>query len=189
MYLFSLSQIRVQKTESCSFVWHCSDIMCFQRGWAKRGDTMRCNVGWYVWSPRSHINIVTKRFHRRYFIHERRMCCQYPFCSLQDLGLYVQWVKNPGTKSTKKEELIGVGRPGPQTFLNNSCMSPLKKIKNSILLEILFSYLFSFHWRKIAILGWFLLFLPFLIHQVISSHSYKESNLDFTILYQCPNAL
>ena len=160
MYLFSLTQIRVQKTESCLFVWHCFDIMCFQRGWTKCGDTMRCNIGWYVWSPRSHINIVRKRFHRQYFIRERRMWHQYPFCSLQDLGLYVQWVKNPGTKSTKKEEFIGVGRSEPQTFLNNSYMSTLKKIKNSILLEILFSYLFSFHWRKIAILCWFLLFFP-----------------------------
>ena len=81
---------------------------------------MWCDIGWYVWNPHVNINIVMKRFHRQYFIQERGMWWQYPFYSLQDLGLYVQWVKNPGTNSTKKEELVGVRRSDPQTFLNNS---------------------------------------------------------------------
>lgn len=115
-----------QKIESCLCVRHGSGILCFQRGWKRCGDALCCNIGWYVWSPHIHINIVMKRFHGRHFIHERRVWRQYPFCSLRDLGLYVQWVKNPRTRSTKKEDLVGVGRSDPQTFLNNSYVFSLK---------------------------------------------------------------
>ena len=126
---------------------------------------MWCDIGWYVWNPHVNINIVMKRFHRQYFIQERGMWWQYPFCSLQDLGLYVQWVKNLGTKSTKKEELVGVRRSDPQTFLNNSYVFSLKiKMKNFNFIRNFFSYFFSFRWREIWILCWFLFFFSYLSH-------------------------